>query len=76
MKDKKYIAFKCLNNWGGIGIHEIKEDSEKITFSYYYGENKRSRIATAKIRSNLKGYLYFISFNKRYYVDDFLRTDL
>lgn len=75
-KKPKFIGVLCLSNNLGIGILEIIYDTEdKVKYQYVVGDNVK-RPTTAKIRYNKNGDPYFTSFNRKYYLNEFIRTDL
>ena len=76
MKDKKVIATMGLSNTGGIAILDFIYDIEdKVKFAYHNGE-KFGRVATAKIRYNKEGDAYFISGKQKYYLSEFIKSEV
>ena len=74
--NKKVIATCQLTNFGGIAIFEVIYGIEdKIKFAYHNGE-KFGRIATAKIRYNKEGDPYFISGKQKYYLSEFIKSEV
>lgn len=75
-KKPKFIAFYNFYYDSGIGILEfIYGVEDKVKYQYITGKNV-SRILTSKIRYDKYGLAYFISHKTRYYLDNFIRTDL
>lgn len=72
---KDIIASCQLTNFGGIAIFDIIHDIEdRIKFAWCNGD-KFGRTSIAKIRYNAKGEPYFISCKKRYYLNEFIKTE-
>ena len=67
----KYIAVKSISNICAIGIKEV---DEKVSFDIV--TDKVLSQHKAKVYQNLKGF-YFFKFGKvRYYLNEFIRTEL
>lgn len=68
--------FKALHFFtydSGIGIIDTEYGVEdKVIYQHFYGE-KRGKISKAKVYYNSKGEAFFKSFNKRYYLYQFLK---
>ena len=74
--NKKVIATYGLSNTSGIAILNIVYGIEdKVKFSYHNGE-KFGRTSTAKIRYNEEGSSFFISGKKRYYLNEFIKSEV
>ena len=74
--NKKVIATCQLTNFGGIAIFNIIHDIEdKIKFAWCNGD-KFGRTSTAKIRYNEEGSPFFISGKKRYYLNEFIKSEV
>ena len=68
--NNEYIALFTLNSNQCIYILDINENNEKITIKLS-NEDKKHVLG---IYSTLKG-IYFTLYNKRYYINDFIRSD-
>ena len=68
----KYIAVKSISNTGSIGIKEA--DDEKVSFDIV--TDKVLSQHKAKVYQNLKGFYFFKFGNVRYYLNEFIRTEL
>ena len=74
--NKKVIATYPLCNFGGIAIFEfIYGIDDQIKFAYHNGE-KFGRTSTAKIRYNEEGSPFIISGKKRYYLNEFIKSEV
>lgn len=63
-----YYGFTCFS---GIGIIDII-NGEAVKFAHYYN-GEYSRPCIAMVRYNKNGEQFFISHNKRYYLNNFMR---
>ena len=74
--EKKIIAMCQLHNFGGIAVYAIEYGIEdKIKFAWCNGD-KFGRTSIAKIKYNAKGEPYFISCKKRYYLNEFIKSEV
>ena len=67
----KYIAVKSISNTCAIGIKEV---DEKVSFDIV--TDKVLSQHKAKVYQNLKGFYFFKFGNVRYYLNEFIRTEL
>ena len=67
----KYIAVQSISNTCSIGIKEV--DDEKVTFDVVTDKVLQHK---AKVYQNLKGCFFFKFGNVRYYLSEFIRTEL
>ena len=67
----KYIAVKSISNTRAIGIKEV---DEKVSFDIV--TDKVLSQHKAKVYQNLKGFYFFKFGNVRYYLNEFIRTEL
>jgi len=75
-KKEKPIATCPQSNWGGIAIYDIDYDiDDKVKFRWEFGD-KKERMRTAKIKSTKTGRHYFNSNGSRFYLDEFMKTDM
>ena len=68
----KYIAVKSISNTCAIGIKEA--DDEKVLFDIV--TDKVLSKHKVKVYQNLKGFYFFKFGNVRYYLNEFIRTEL
>lgn len=72
-KQEKPIAILSLGIGAGILIYDA--DDDYITYAWEVnGERKQMR--KSKVRYNSIGNPYFVSYNKRHYLNDFLKTNI
>lgn len=75
-KELEAIAIMDICNTVGIMIYDIDDLNDIIKFRYSVVDSeKKQRLHSAKLRYNMKGESYFISYKKRYYLDQFARVD-
>lgn len=73
---KRPIATLGTSNFGGIAIYDIEYDiDDKVKFRWEFGDDNQ-KMNTAKIKSTKSGRQYFMSRGNRYYLDEFMRTDI
>lgn len=73
LEQEKPIAILSFGIGASILIYDADEDY--ITYAWEFnGEQKHKQ--KSKVRYNRKGNPYFVSFNKRYYISDFLKVNL
>lgn len=76
MKDKKVIAAYQLDNFGGIAIFDVIYGIEdKVKFAYHNGE-KYSKVTTSIIRTDKEGNHYFNSGRRKYYLNEFIKSEV
>ena len=74
--NKKVIATCQLTNFGGIALFDFNFGIDgKVKYAWYNGE-KSSRTSTAKIRYNKEGNPYFISGKQKYYLSEFIKSEV
>ena len=72
MKNIDFIGYHGFTYFSGIGIIDII-DGEAIKFAYYHNGEYSSKPRISMVRYNKKGEPFFISHNRRYYLNDFMR---
>ena len=72
-KNRNPVAVLSLGIGAGILIYEA--DDEKVTFAWELN-GKTEKIRQAGIKHNSKGEPFFMTEKKRYYLKDFLKTNL
>ena len=68
----KYIAVKSMSNTCSIGIKEAND--EKVSFDIV--TDKVLSQHKAKLYQNSKGFYFFKLGNIRYYLNEFIRTEI
>ena len=68
----KYIAVKSISNNCSIGIKEA--DEEKVAFDFVTADKILSQ-HKAKVYQNLKGFFFFNFGGRRFYLNEFIRTE-
>ena len=68
----KYIAVKSISNTCSIGIKEA--DDEKVSFDIVTSDKILSQ-HKAKVYQNLKGFYFFKFGGRRFYLNQFIRTE-
>jgi len=75
-KDKKPIAVLPLNNFGGIEIIDVEYGINDYVITAVNNAGKRCCFGRHKIDATAVGRDYFRFGNSRYYIDEFMRTDI
>ena len=72
IKDKKAIAVKALNNYGGIAIFGIEYGVDDYIVSAFWNGDKYDRARKSKVYYDCDGD-YFKRYGNKYYLKDFIR---
>lgn len=76
LKDKPPIAVLSLNNFGGIEILDVEYGINDYVVTAVNNAGKRCCCGRHKIDTTAAGRSYFRFGNNRYYLDEFLRTNI
>lgn len=69
----EFIATQHFCNIGGIGIYSIDPASDTIYTAFWFG-GKEQNARRTNIYYTAAGRAYFRRYNRRYYLDEFMRT--
>ena len=72
---KDFIAVLAETNTSGVGIVKIDDYGETVSVVDIYGDSQ-SKVCTCQLKSNSKGNIYFNHRRVRYYLNDFIRTNI
>lgn len=76
INNNKYIAMYSISAFSGIGIVEIKHDIEDYAVVDYITPNCVKRSCNKIYTNSNNGRSYIKKYGQRYYIDEFLRTDI
>jgi len=73
--DKKPIGILATSAFGGICILDIQPGYHDYVVHADVCEKKIGNVSRSQLRTNNKGRNYFMRYGRRYYTDEFMRTD-
>lgn len=69
-----FIATKNFTAFSGLGIIRVHNDS--VVTAFFTDKGKQGYTTKCEVRCDLKGRAFFRKCGTRYYLDEFLRTDI